>query len=171
MHIGKNKQYSLLMIEGEVTTKWMIWSDPSSNDPKPHHSINISNSIFKNQSLNWKFSSISLLEFLLLKHLDLCSIYRSSVGCFAINKFQKIGNTCFQSCRFQMDTWIQAWHMWTLLEGIGQVEIPKQWEFRSQCDQCTCECREVLCRAALHGASCKPLRPLSAYVGELSYAI
>ena len=79
---------------------------PSSNIPKPHHSINLSNSSYTNLALNWKFSSISLLKFFPLKHLDLCSIYRWTVGCFAINDFPIIGNTCFQSCRCQMDTWI-----------------------------------------------------------------
>ena len=108
MHIGKNKQYSLLMIEGEVTTKWLIWSDPSNNDPKPHHSINLSSSSFTNQALNWNFSSISLLKFFLFKHLYLCSIYRWTVGCFAINEFIIIAKTCFHSCRFQMDTWIRS---------------------------------------------------------------
>ena len=106
MHIGKNKQYSLLMIEGEVTTKWLIWSDPSSNVPKPHHNINLSSSSCTNLALNWKSSSISLLKFFLLKHLDLCSIYRWNVGCFEINCIPKIGKTCFHSCRCQMDTWI-----------------------------------------------------------------
>ena len=80
---------------------------PSNKVPKPHHSINLSSSSFKNLALNWKSSSISLLKLFLLKHLDLCSIYRWNIGCFAINKFPKIGKTCFHSCICQMDTWIQ----------------------------------------------------------------
>ena len=79
---------------------------PSSRVPNSHHSINLSSSSSTNQTLNWKFSSISLLKFFLLKHLYLCSIYRWNVGCFAINNFPKIGKTCFHSCRCQMYTWI-----------------------------------------------------------------
>ena len=96
------------MIEGEVTTKWLIWTDPSSIDPKPHHNINLSNSSYTNITLNWKFSSISLLKFFLLKHSNPCSIYKWIKGSFTINYFQIIGKTCSQSCRCQMYTWIRS---------------------------------------------------------------
>ena len=79
---------------------------PSSRVPKSYHSINFSSSSSTNQTLNWKFSTISLLKLFLLKHLDFCSIYRWNICCFAINNFQKLGKTCFHSCRCQMDTWV-----------------------------------------------------------------
>ena len=119
MHIGKSKLYYLMMIEGEVTTKWLIWSDPSSNDPQPHHSINLSSSCYTNLTLNWKSSSISLLKFFLLKHSYLCSIYRWNEGSFAMNEFPIIINTCSHSCICQIDTWIwslthvnSSWRHW-----------------------------------------------------------
>ena len=103
----ESKQQSLLMDIRGGYNQLLIWCHHLQHHPSLI-TMHISPvACHSNQFLNWNSSSISLLKFFLLKHYYMCSIYRGSEGSFTINDFIIIGKTCYQSQRYQMDTWIQ----------------------------------------------------------------
>ena len=99
----------------------------------------------------------------------MCSVYRTTEGSFTINVFIIIGNTCSQAQMCCIDTWI-----WSLTHMDSSRRHWPCGAFRTMrisllIDQCTIECREVLCRAPLNGGNyiCKEFSPLRGCFSEL----
>ena len=133
----------------------------------------------RNQHLSSSISFLSLSQLRIQQHfftkvlpplaLGFVLNLQGTEGSLSINDFLIIGKTCSQAQRCYMDTWIRILTHMDSSRRHWPSGDSETMRISLPFDQCTLECREVLCKAPFNGGNyiCNKFSPLRHSFGEL----